>query len=238
LHENNWRQFDVASLIISPIRKMKQLFVILAAGTFIACQSAPKADKAQTSEAQQATTASGTIFKIDSSSALSWVATKQTGQHNGIFKLVDGVLNVDGNNLTGGTFTISVADLAVLDLTGEDKGKLEGHLKSADFFEVDKHPAAKFEITKVESYDSSKGATTLDGATHFISGNLTLKDSTRNVTFPAKVTIEGGAVSAQADFNIDRTNWGLNYKGPNSPQDWFIRKEVNLKLDVKAQPFK
>jgi polyisoprenoid-binding protein YceI len=215
---------------------MKHSFVVAAIAALVACQSAPKADEAQTAEAQQAAATAGATFKLDSSSMVSWIATKQTGQHNGIFKVADGVLAVDGSNLTGGSFTISVASLNVLDLTGEDKGKLEGHLKSPDFFEADKYPTAKFEITKVEPYDSSKGASTVAGATHFISGNLTLKDSTRNVTFPAKVAIEGGTVSAQADFNIDRTNWGMNYKGPNNPQDWFIRKEVNLKLDIKAQP--
>jgi hypothetical protein len=54
------------------------------------------------------------------------------------------------------------------------------------------------------------------------------------VSFPAIVTIDGGKVTAVADFNIDRTNWGLSYKGPDNPADWFIAKEVNLKLDVKA----
>ncbi len=71
-------------------------------------------------------------------------------------------------------------------------------------------------------------------ATHTISGNLTLKDSTKNISFPAKVSLEGDKLIANADFNIDRTQWGLNYKGPNNPADWFIRKEVNLKLNIEA----
>ncbi|MCU0334831.1 MAG: YceI family protein, partial [Chitinophagaceae bacterium] len=54
------------------------------------------------------------------------------------------------------------------------------------------------------------------------------------ISFPAKVQLTGGSLSAEADFNIDRTQWGMNYKGPNNPQDWFIKKEVNLKLNLKA----
>jgi polyisoprenoid-binding protein YceI len=67
-----------------------------------------------------------------------------------------------------------------------------------------------------------------------VSGNLTLRDITKNISFPARVTIGASSLTAKADFNIDRTMWGMNYKGPNNPQDWFISKEVNLKLDLSA----
>ena len=64
--------------------------------------------------------------------------------------------------------------------------------------------------------------------------NLTLKDSTKNISFPAKITVDSSTVAATADFNIDRTLWGMNYKGPGNPQDWFISKTVNLKLTLTA----
>ena len=67
-----------------------------------------------------------------------------------------------------------------------------------------------------------------------IQGNLTLKDSTKNISFPAKVTVDANGINAIADLNIDRTLWGMNYKGPNNPQDWFIKKEVHLKINVQA----
>ena len=117
----------------------------------------------------------------------------------------DGVLSVNEGQVTGGNFTINVTALEVNDLEGKDKAKLEGHLKSPDFFEVEKYPSAKFEITSVAPADS-KASGTYPGATHVISGNLTLKDSTKNVTFPAKIETNGEAVGAQADFTIDRTN--------------------------------
>jgi polyisoprenoid-binding protein YceI len=215
--------------------KTSFLFLASAMAVLIACNSETSTDAATTTAEQVASSTDGTTYAVDTtSSKLEWFAAKQTGKHNGEFSIQDGNLVVNNGQLTGGTFDINIAALAVNDLQGEDKGKLEGHLKSPDFFQVDKFPEAKFEITKVTEADSSV-VPTLPGATHLISGNLTLKDSTKNVTFPAKVSLDDSKVSAQADFVIDRTNWGLSYKGPNNPQDWFIKKEVNLKLDLVAE---
>lgn len=216
---------------------MKNILTVLTAGALLmtACQNAPEADNAATSEEQVAATAKGNNFTIDTNgSSVAWIATKTGGQHNGSFKVTDGILTVADGNITGGNFTIDVTSLTVLDLEGDDKAKLEGHLKSGDFFLTDSFPTAKFEITQVVSFDSATTTSKLNGATHSISGNLTLRGETKNVSFPAIVKVEGNQVSAVADFNIDRTNWGLSYKGPNNPADWFIAKEVNLKLNVKA----
>ncbi len=216
---------------------MKQtLFAVTAAVLLMAaCQNAPQADQAQTTRQQETATATGDTLDIDiTGSSIGWVGTKTGGQHNGTFKLSEGMLTVADGNITSGSFNIDIASLQVLDLTGDDKGKLEGHLKSGDFFQADSFPTAKFEITSVAPFDAAAATSKLAGATHTISGNLTLRGQTNNVSFPAIVKVEGNSVTAVADFNIDRTNWGLSYKGPNNPADWFIAKEVNLKLDVKA----
>ena len=101
-------------------------------------------------------------------------------------------------------------------------------MKSADFLDTEKFPTAKFEITSVAplANDSS--------ATHTISGNLTLKDSTKNISFPAKLTVADNNLQAQANFNIDRTLWGLYYGNDKSLGDKFIRPEVNIKLNITA----
>lgn len=216
---------------------MKQILFALSAAaiTMVSCQTAPEADNAIATEQQVATATAGETFTIDAAgSKIGWIGTKTGGQHIGSFLLSDGKFTVTDGNLAGGSFTIDVTSLAVNDLTGDDKAKLEGHLKSGDFFLVDSFPTATFEITGVTPFDAATGTSKLTGATHTISGNLTLRGETKNVSFPAIVKIDGTSVSAVADFNIDRTNWGLSYKGPNNPADWFIAKEVNLKLDVKA----
>lgn len=218
--------------------KNQALTALLAAGLLMtACQSAPEADSANTGEATAAATGTGSTFTVDTvGSSIGWIGTKQNGQHNGTFMLSGGSLTIDSsNNIASGSFTINIGSLNVLDLQGEDKGKLEGHLKSPDFFDAATFPTAKFEIASVAVYDSATATSKLAGATHIITGNLTLKDSTKSIAFPAIVSIDSASVSTTADFNIDRTLWGMNYKGPNNPADWFIKKEVNLKLNIKAK---
>ena len=131
--------------------------------------------------------------------------------------------------------TISLLLLGLLWCAGDAKQKegLEGHLKSPDFFDVAKYPTAKFEITSVEPYVADS-TSKLKDATNIIKGNLTLKDSTKNIAFPARITVDATKATAVADFDIDRTLWGMNYKGPNNPQDWVISKTVNIKLAVSA----
>jgi polyisoprenoid-binding protein YceI len=217
---------------------MKKFMIVATAGAlFLAsCGTTPDADKATTAEKQDAAAAAGETFAVDTNtSAITWTGAKPTGQHSGTFAITEGNLSADNGVITAGNFTINIAGINVTDLTEETgKGKLEGHLASPDFFDVTKFPTAKFEITSVEAYDSTKVTSKLEGATNVISGNLTLKDSTKNVTFPAKVSVTEAGIEAQASFNIDRTQWGLNYKGPDNPQDWVIKKEVNLVLDLKA----
>ncbi len=219
---------------------MKKVILPLAlTASFFACTNAPEKDKAATGDKQEVKSADGTSYTADASSSVTWTGTKVNGTHTGTFKLKDGSLAVKEGTLTGGSFTIDVASLSNTDLAADTSGKakLEGHLKSPDFFDVAKYPTARFEITGVEAfkYDSTTMKDVImKDATHTIKGNLTLKDSTKNISFPAKVTISETQVTAMADFNIDRTLWGMSYKGPNNPQDWFIRKEVNLKLNIST----
>lgn len=209
----------------------KLIFLAAVAASFAAC-SGNTENKVETTEKQTAAVADGIAYTVDSTSTITWTGSKPTGKHTGTFKIKDGSLNVKDGALTGGSFTIDVNSLNNIDLAEdpESKGKLEGHLKSPDFFDVAKYPTAKFEITGVEvNTDSTK-----KDFTHTIKGNLTLKDSTKNVAIPARVTIDAKTITASADFSIDRTLWGMNYKGPDNPQDWIITKAVTLKLDIKA----
>ncbi len=138
------------------------------------------------------------------SSQIAWVGKKVTGQHNGTVNIKDGALDVENGTIKGGEFSIDMTTINVLDLEGEYKGKLEGHLRSDDFFSVEKHPTATFKITSVNESEQAD-------ATHFISGDLTIKGITNKITFPANVTIDGDKVNAKATFNLDRTKWDVRY---------------------------
>ncbi len=143
-------------------------------------------------------------FKADvSKSSLTWLAKKVTGEHAGTVKLADGTLTLDGNKLTGGSFTMDMTSITCTDITdATHNGKLIGHLKSDDFFSVAKHPKASFKITKVE-------ATTANA--YNVTGDLTIKGITKPVTFPATVTISGGKAEAAAKITVDRTKYDIRY---------------------------
>jgi polyisoprenoid-binding protein YceI len=214
---------------------MNKLILFFAAASLLTACNNSNSEKATTTEAQSVTETTGTAYTIDSTTTVTWTGSKPTGSHQGIFKVKEGSLLVNNNALTGGNFIIDINSLTNLDLAKdpEQKGNLEGHLKSPDFFDVAKYPNAKFEITGVDPYMADSSSKTKE-ATHIIKGNLTLKDSTKNISFPAKVTVDANTVAAFADFDIDRTQWGMNYKGPNNPADWVISKTVNIKLSLSA----
>jgi polyisoprenoid-binding protein YceI len=120
---------------------MKQLFYSIGLLCLaVSCSNAPEADKATTTDKQEVKAAEGTSYSTDSSSVVTWTGTKPTGTHVGTFRLKEGSLTVNDNNLTGGTITIDINSLVNQDLPAEEKPKLEGHLKSPDFFDVAKFP--------------------------------------------------------------------------------------------------
>ena len=144
-------------------------------------------------------------IKTDKSS-VTWKGYKVTGSHEGKISIKSGYLSFDEGKLTGGEFTIDMASIVNTDLEGEYKGKLEGHLKSADFFSVEEFPTANLVFNKVKS----KGNNVYE-----ISGDLTIKDQTQPVTF--KISIDGN--KAVADLKIDRTKFGVKYRSTSFFED-------------------
>ena len=115
-------------------------------------------------------------------SVITWKGYKVTGQHEGTLQIKNGNLDFEKGILKGGSFDIDMTSISTTDLSGGMAKKLDGHLKSADFFGVEKFPTAKFVITKVVS----RG---MDGDYKII-GNLTIKETTKEIKFNAKVTEE------------------------------------------------
>jgi polyisoprenoid-binding protein YceI len=219
------------------------LAAILALG-FNACTDAPESDKAETSEAKAVETASGESYKVDpAGSKIEFIGTKVTGYHLGEIKIKNGELAVKDGNVTGGNF---ILDMTSLDIYGGKDtaadNKLEGHLKSKDFFEVQGNPEATFVVTSVKPFTGTVKDTVdkrqeaiskykVSNPTHTISGNLTIKGVTKNIEFPAQVTISANSVDALAKFNIDRREWNIVY--PGKPDD-LIRDQVHLGIALKA----
>lgn len=199
---------------------------------FVATSCGGKKETVETGEQQQAAQAAGEKFKVVSEeSTLEWYATKITGAgHNGTFQLQEGSFTVEEGLPKAGTFVADLNTIKVVDLTdAEMNAKLTGHLKSPDFFDVEQFPTATFEITGIEKIgqDSAK-----------VSGNLTIKGITKNITFPASVTREGDILKVKADFFIDRTEWDIKYNSGKffkNLGDKLIKDEVNFKLNITAR---
>jgi polyisoprenoid-binding protein YceI len=134
-------------------------------------------------------------------STITWKGRKVTGSHEGTVKLKSGALEFAGGDLTGGFFEIDMASIAVTDLQGDMAGKLEGHLKSDDFFGVEAYPSALFRITSVVSRGTP--------GDYKITGDATIKGKTQEVRFLASVDRDGGV--ATADITLDRTDYDVRY---------------------------
>jgi len=203
---------------------------------FVSCNSAPEADKATTEEQQQVAAAEGTAYKIDTTQIAQFIGTKPVGQHQGTFNIKEGELFAKNDAVvTGGKLVFDINSLNITDKDTSGSAKLKGHLLSPDFFDAANHPTATFEITAVEAYvPDSTNKIILDGATNTVKGNLTLKGVTKNIAFPAVINVTPAAVTARANFNINRTDWGLVYGNDQSLGDKFIRPEVNISFSITA----
>jgi polyisoprenoid-binding protein YceI len=225
------------------------LWIIIASFLAFSCASDPAGDKAEVSDevvVDSTATAGAADYAVDTeASKVTWVGTKPVGKHEGMFKITEGTVKVEGNKIVGGSYVIDVTSLTVTDEGADDetKAKLAGHLTSKDFFEIEKYPTAKFEITSVEPYTAAKTTEkvseedkkyVLTDPTHMVSGNLEMYGVTKNVKFPAKMSVADGKATARAQFNINRKDWGMSYGADESLGDKFIRPTVHIGFEIAA----
>ena len=223
---------------------LKFSFLVLTLGLLVvSCKNKPSGDAAKTAAAETAAkaTAAATSYAINTvSSKVFWVGSKPTGSHNGSIDLSEGKLSVTDGKLTGGSFVLNMNSITNLDQKpGEGKEDLEAHLKglkedNADhFFNVTKYPTATFAITKVDPVAGG------GDATHNITGNLTIKETTKSITFPASVAILANKVTAVTpSFKINRTEWGVNFKSKSvfdNLKDKFIDDEIALNIQLETK---
>ena len=222
---------------------MKNLSILaISAFLFAVSCKESKTDSATTSTEQSVAEHKGEIFTVNAdSSVVNWTAYHKGGLNPrfGTTKTT-GTLSVENGNLTSGNLTSDinslVSDPKSVDPAaseGKTSADLDGHLKSADFFDVAKYPTVKFEITKVEDLAAGTESKTV-GANKTVSGNLTIKDKTVNVSFPAKVEITENGANLESKFTINRQDWGLAYGAEGDPKDWMISQEVDLELNIVA----
>lgn len=213
---------------------MKKISIlILALGLVVSCQkdqqnNTPKKVE-QVADAQQ--------YTLDKeNSNIHWTGYKvfksENTSHFGTMKFGEGKIGIKDNQVVSGKFTADVKSLICTDLAEnkEAAGNLEEHLKSADFFDVEKFPTATFEITKITPSEQGDYNAVIEG-------NLTIKGVTKVVSFNANIKANEQEVSiATEPTDIDRSLFGVNFQSP--VENGVIKNEITLQISVKAQPKK
>lgn len=134
-----------------------------------------------------------------SKSKVTWKGYKVTGAHDGTMALKSGHLEMDGSKLVGGEFVVDMTSLTVTDLAaGDGKEKLEGHLKSDDFFGVEKHETAKLVFKSMENFNKNS---------YTVKGDLTIK----GITKPITLVVSMFENKATATMKVDRSKFDVRY---------------------------
>ncbi|WDF46610.1 YceI family protein [Chryseobacterium sp. KACC 21268] len=172
----------------------------------------------------------GQTKKLTSSDVHWWgykIAKTEASSHDGTVNVKSGNLVLKNGAVVGGTFVLDMTSLTATDLSGEYQGKLNGHLKNGDFFEVEKFPTATYKITSVKK-------NTNKDYNFAVNGNLTVKGKTAPVSFPAKITSANGVVTLESDkFSFDRQKFDVAYK--STMQDVMVKDEVDMKVKISVK---
>ncbi len=169
-------------------------------------------------------------FKLNkSNSTVKWNGKKVTGEHYGTIDLKSGNLEVEDKKIKSGNFQMDMTTIICEDLTNESmNNRLVNHLKSDDFFSVDKHPVSAF-VLKESKYKS--------GNTHSFTGDLTIKGITHPVSFDAEVVIDGNNLRAKGKMEVDRTLYDIKFRSGRFFSDLgdnLIYDTFTLDFDVVA----
>lgn len=228
------------------MKKIVLSLAVIATLSLASCGN-KNADKATTETEQEVAVEQGDKYSVNlTESNVTWKVAHKGGLHPrfGTLTIQSGDIAVDASGLNAGTYAVDMQSI-VVDRASVDKddevAKLEGHLKSPDFFDVEKNPTVQFQITKVEDFDATKQESKVEGANKLVSGNLTILGKTVNITFPAKVTVADGKTIMDASFIADRTTWGLVFGTTDkdsgaalAPADWAISKDMEIGIHLVA----
>ena len=156
-------------------------------------------------------------------SSVTWKGYKVTGSHTGTIALKSGSLSFEDSKLLGGAFVMDMNSIACTDLEGVYKGKLEGHLKSDDFFGVENNPTARLVFTNVTAGD--KGVYT-------VKGDLTIKGKTNSILFDLTVNEH----NATTTLKINRAKYDVKYGSTSffeGLKDKAIYDEFDLQVNLE-----
>ncbi len=200
------------------------ILMIMAALTYGCADPSANKQKATVANAQQESNtpkSSGTetLAISPENSKVEFVASKVTRSHNGSFKQFSGQIDLDSNNIPASRVTIDIETSSVV----ADDDQLTGHLKTPDFFDVAKFPKATFVSTKIEPGGGTQSFN--------VTGNFDLHGVKKSISFPATIKVTPDNVTVDAEFTINRKDFGIVYAGK---ADDLIRDGVVIKLNLNV----
>lgn len=213
----------------------KTIMTFFVAGAFLAsCSNNGK--KAETSDAQKvAVSQSENAVNYSSATAessIAWRASHLAGVEPrwGKISIKQAEISVTDGIVSNAKVVIDITSLTV-DNFGEDTvtmAKLHGHLLSPDFFKAETYPSSTFELTSIASQEGDFNSK--------VSGNLTILDVTKSISFSANVNVSDESVTIKSeDFAVNRTDWELTYNVEGTvgvPTDYIIANDIGFTIDV------
>ena len=158
-------------------------------------------------EGNEPYTSSGMVTShvvLDEASSIIWEGSKIVGgKHVGTIAIEESSLTFNGTDLIGGSFVIDMTSIKNSDLDGGSAAKLEGHLKSEDFFGVSKYPNSTFHISDVKPGDEADE--------YHVTGDLTIKSTTLPITFPVVISWDADRAIAKAKISVDRADFDVRF---------------------------
>jgi len=171
-------------------------------------------------------------FKVQASeSKVFWTGKKVSGEHTGVISLKNGEVVLDGDKFVGAKINIDMSSIICTDIADANYNqKLIGHLKSDDFFSVEKFPESNFQATQFIASSGVKAGE----ANYTVKGVLTIKGISHEISFPAKLEIKSNMLLVDASLSVDRTKWNIKY-GSGSFFDGLGDKMIHDKFNLKFQ---
>jgi polyisoprenoid-binding protein YceI len=180
-------------------------------------------------------------YKIDlEKSEISWTGFQPTNDISGKIFFKGGAICADQGKISEAEFIIDMQSIQVTDqkLPKEEKNKLTGHLKSSDFFNTDIYPHAIVKTIDIQTVDPEELDTNIPRVTnpsHEVNALLTIKDITHEIKFPIKIIYVNNHLKADAQFTIDRIQWGIDFMKEESYKEKKIKPDLLFKVSLTAE---
>jgi len=211
---------------------MKKYLSVFALLTIVLSSCAKKSDSKPIVKNIEMNTIKKGGYKVNSfESKLVWKGRQLSSkEHDGTLDISSGSIEIDKSGRIFGDIKIDMKSISTSDLEGEWKDKLDGHLKSPDFFNVKGFPTATV------TFKGNQNKTT-NGEINF-EGDLTIKGITQITKFSAKINQIGDKVIATASISFDRSEYDIRYgsgKFFDNLGDKLIYDEITAEVSIVAK---